>query len=87
MKIQDFYDELKRNLNKVGLDETLNRLLAGVADKLVKNYAINDQKLDEEANRRWLQRFLLPGHRICNYTLRSWLIRLRPRVSQSNPSY
>ncbi len=31
-------------------DDTLNRLLAGVADKLVKNYAISDQKLDEETD-------------------------------------
>jgi predicted ArsR family transcriptional regulator len=28
-------------------DEALNRLLAGVADKLVKNYAVNDMKLDD----------------------------------------
>ena len=28
-------------------DETLNRLLAGVADKLVKNYAVSDLKLND----------------------------------------
>ena len=31
-------------------EDTLNRLLAGVADKLVKNYAISDQKLGEETD-------------------------------------
>ncbi|MGC8515533.1 MAG: helix-turn-helix transcriptional regulator [Thermoplasmata archaeon] len=31
-------------------DETLNRLLAGVAEKLVKNYAVNDLKLDDGTN-------------------------------------